>query len=124
MKSALLRNKTFITVVSLFGATSFYKVDDPLTLHANQNDQTLLQKIIRKSPEIESMVFRPNTFLQNCHLNSINTGISSRLNVIMKLTMQNRKEVFKLSDGGQIVLNFSEDRNDGDAGKTGSLAFA
>lgn len=118
MQRAILRNRGLFTALFLLGAPCLYKVDDPLQLKVNSMNESLLQKVIHRSPEIKNMVFRPSYLLSSGHLNSIHTGLSSRYNNYMSLTIKNRTETFQLSDGGEIALQFSEYVNENEPNTT------
>ena len=96
------------TLLSLFAASHYYTVDDPLRLHVNASNRGLLQKVVQHSPEIEEMIFRPSYLFQNSHMNTFLTGLSTRYNNYMQLSLKHRKEIFRLSDGGEIVLMHRE----------------
>lgn len=111
MYRTTLRNKALMTSAFLLIAPSLYTVDDPLELKVNAENSSLLMRVIQKSPEMKSMVFRPGFHFTNGHLNSIHTGLQTRWNNYFEIRADHTREIFKLSDGGEICLDFSVNKD-------------
>lgn len=101
LKTGLMSSGTLMLL------TCTYRLDDPLVLKSNSENKTLLRFIMRKQPQMSHMIFRPSYLISNSHFSSIYTGLASRFNEYTDNKHRYSRQIFTLSDGEQIALDYS-----------------
>ena len=66
----------------------------------------LLEKVLKKSPELKYMVYRPPLILSYGFLNSIISVILTQNHKRIHSKIKLDREIFELSDKGQVALDW------------------
>ena len=86
---------------------SFKSIDDPAEIKCS--NKNLLEKVVRKSPEFDKLVYKPRMTLLNGHIPSWMTGIKTKYNRYYHNALKFDRNIFVLSDGAEIAIDSNSD---------------
>ena len=92
-------------VLAICLITTFYKIEDPLRF---EGDQNTLNELFAKRPNLRNLVYRPSLSHLEGHVNSLMSGTLTFYHQRFTRRILYQRGVFKLSDGGEILLDYNK----------------